>query len=298
MSSKMSGQKKSMPFILGAVAYAPKVITIWEGFKAYFAEHDFAFDYVLFSNYESQNEALLKGAIHSAWNSPLAWVRAERMGLAQGTPVSFGPMRDSDQDLTSVLVVKKNSHFQKITDLSGKNIGLGAFDSPQARLIPLHHMRSENVTNIKARCFDVLGGKHGDHIGGERDAAVALMANEVDACWMIDSNYQAFSTDGTLPAGETRILAKTKPYDHCIFTMSPEISSSASSELAIKAKLFTELLLSMKWSDPKVRHLLELEGLKEWRMGRTNGFSQLAAAVDEEKFYDEKGNIIEANYRY
>ena len=44
--------------VLGAVAYAPKVVTIWEGFKAYFAGHGLAFDYVLFSNYERQVEAL------------------------------------------------------------------------------------------------------------------------------------------------------------------------------------------------------------------------------------------------
>lgn len=283
-------------FILGAVAYAPKVVTIWEGFKEYFKEHGFAFDYILFSNYEAQNEALFNGVIHSAWNSPLAWVRAERMGQTRGTPVSFGPMRDSDQDLTSVLVVKNNSAFNKISELEGKRIGLGAYDSPQARLIPLHHMKKENVQYFEARCFDVLGGKHGDHIGGERDAAIALMNGDVDASWMIDSNYQAFSSDGTLGSGETRIVAKTLPYDHCIFTMAPEVTSD--SILNKTSQKFCELLLAMKWSDPKVRHLLELEGLKEWRVGRTSGFHQLNQAVNETQFYDEKGNIIEPNYQY
>ncbi|MGZ3774364.1 MAG: phosphate/phosphite/phosphonate ABC transporter substrate-binding protein [Pseudobdellovibrionaceae bacterium] len=284
------------PFVLGAVAYAPKVITIWEGFKDYFKEHGFAFDYVLFSNYEKQNEALLGGQLHCAWNSPLAWVRAERMGKAAGTPVTFGPMRDTDQDLTSVLVVKKSSGIHSISELKGKKVGFGAYDSPQARLIPLHHMKKENVENFEAICFDVLGGKHGDHIGGERDAAIALMNDEIQACWMIDSNYQAFSNEGTLSAGETQILGKTAPYDHCIFTMAP--AASADPAVSAQAQTFCELLLAMKWSDPKVRHLLELEGLKEWKPGRTTGFAQLQVAVDELKFYDQKGNILEANYRY
>ena len=43
--------------VMGAVAYDPKVVTIWEGFTSWFAEHDFDFDYVLFSNYEAQAEA-------------------------------------------------------------------------------------------------------------------------------------------------------------------------------------------------------------------------------------------------
>ena len=67
------------PFTLGAVAYDPKVVTIWEGFAAWFAEHDFPFDYVLFSNYERQVEAHLRGYVHVAWNSPLAWLQTERI---------------------------------------------------------------------------------------------------------------------------------------------------------------------------------------------------------------------------
>src|SRR5258708_11741523 len=69
---------------LGAVAYAPKVITIWEGFKAYFIERGYYFDYVLYSNYESLTEALIAGDVHLAWNSPLAFVRADRMARARG----------------------------------------------------------------------------------------------------------------------------------------------------------------------------------------------------------------------
>lgn len=284
----------SRRFTLGAVAYAPKVVTIWEGFKDYFSQQKFAFDYVLYSNYETQVEAMFEGSIDAAWNSPLAWVRAERMGRARGTPVSFGPMRDTDQDLTSVLVVRKDSGISTLQDLRTKNIGFGAVDSPQARLIPLDHLRQAGLVadqDYRARVFDVLGGKHGDHIGGERDAAVALMKNEVAATWMIDSNYQAFSQEGTLPSGETVVLARTKSYDHCIFTLAPEVSKENSAR-------FQEILFSMKWSDPAVRQLLELEGLKAWRPGRTSGFNLLSRAVDSEHFYDSKGQLIEPNYRY
>jgi phosphonate transport system substrate-binding protein len=56
--------------MLGAVAYDPKVVTIWEGFRAWFADRDFDFDYLLFSNYERQVDAHLAGEIDVAWNSP------------------------------------------------------------------------------------------------------------------------------------------------------------------------------------------------------------------------------------
>src|SRR5260221_327433 len=80
---------------LGAVAYAPKVITIWEGFKAYFIERGYYFDYVLYSNYESLTEALIAGDVHLAWNSPLAFVRADRMARARGLRVESIAMRSA-----------------------------------------------------------------------------------------------------------------------------------------------------------------------------------------------------------
>ena len=36
--------------ILGAVAYDPKVVTIWEGIRAYFRDAGVDFDFALFSN--------------------------------------------------------------------------------------------------------------------------------------------------------------------------------------------------------------------------------------------------------
>ncbi len=94
---------------MGAVAYDPKVVTIWDGFRRWFDAQGFAFDYVLYSNYERQVEDLLAGRIHAAWNSPLAWVRADRLARASGGQVQALAMRDSDCDLRSVIVVSARS---------------------------------------------------------------------------------------------------------------------------------------------------------------------------------------------
>ena len=71
--------------ILGAVAYDAKVVPIWDGFKAWFAARELDFDYVLFTNYERQVEAHLRGDVHVAWNSPLAWLQAERAAAVMTT---------------------------------------------------------------------------------------------------------------------------------------------------------------------------------------------------------------------
>jgi ABC-type phosphate/phosphonate transport system substrate-binding protein len=279
---------------MGAVAYAPKVVTIWEGFKAWFREHDLAFDYVLYSNYERQVEAQFEGTIDLAWNSPLAWLRAERLARARGASVRAVAMRDTDCDLRSVLVVRADSTIDGIAALRGAKVGFGAIDSPQATLIPLQTMRELGLVagrDFSVRRFDLAGGKHGDHIGGERDCAIALVRREIDAAWMIDGNYPAFAADGTLPAGATRIAAATEPFDHCNFTTSPGAPPEAIDR-------FVSLLRSMSWEDPAVRPLLELEGLRAWREGRTVGYATLARAVDAERFYDADGRIVAEGYRF
>ncbi|RAO13652.1 phosphate/phosphite/phosphonate ABC transporter substrate-binding protein [Micromonospora noduli] len=274
--------------LMGAVAYDPKVVTIWEGFRTWLRGRGLDFDFVLYSHYERQVEDLLAGRIDAAWNSPLAWVRAERLAAVNGTAVRALTMRDTDQDLTSVVVVRADSPVHQIADLTGRVVAVGAVDSPQATLIPLGHLAAAGVA-VDVRRFDVGVGLHGDHIGGERDAARALVAGEVDAACMIDANHLAFVQEGTLPPESTRIVAQTARYDHCNMTVRAPESDGV--------RLFGTLLLGMSYADPQVRPLLDLEGLTAWREGRTTGYDALADAVDTSGFYSPDGRVTATDYR-
>jgi ABC-type phosphate/phosphonate transport system substrate-binding protein len=202
-------------------------------------------------------------------------------------------MRDSDCDLTSVVVVRSDSGIDSVDGLRGKTVAVGAVDSPQATLIPLQHLRSCGLVpgeDIQVRRFDIGVGLHGDHIGGEREAARALVAGEVDGACMIDANHLLFTREGTLAPGSTRIITQTAPFDHCNMT-----TSASSPPAAVRR--FQELLLAMDYGNPEVRPLLDLEGLKQWRPGRITGYGPLEAAVDATHFYDAKGGISAAEYR-
>jgi ABC-type phosphate/phosphonate transport system substrate-binding protein len=269
--------------VLGAVAYDAKVVTIWDGFQRWFAEQGMRFDYVLFANYERQVEQHFAGACNVAWNSPLAWIETDRVAKARGRRAKAIAMRDTDRDLTSVVVVRTDSGIRTLADLRGRKIGVGAADSPQATLIPLLHLLEHGLEpgrDLQVQRFDVLAGKHGDHVGGERDAARALMAGDVDAAAMIDGNHLAFASDGTLPSGATRVLAQTEVYDHCNFT----VLDGAPDALVQR---FRELLLGMRYDDARLRPLLDLEGLKAWKDGRTSGYAQLERACDKFHYIDE-----------
>src|SRR5688500_2622816 len=84
--------------ILGAVAYDQKVVAIWDGFQQYFRTRGLSLDYVLYSNYERQVEAHVRGHIDVAWNSPLAWLQTERLAGALGRKARAICMRDTDRD--------------------------------------------------------------------------------------------------------------------------------------------------------------------------------------------------------
>jgi ABC-type phosphate/phosphonate transport system substrate-binding protein len=296
-----------MAVLLGAVAYDQKVVTIWDGFRAWLRSSDLDFDYVLYSNYERQVRDLVDGRIDVAWNSPLAWVRARRLAASRGVPLTPVTMRDTDCDLRSVIAVRADSPITSIADLAGRVVATGAVDSPQATLLPLSLLRSAGLVpgaDVAVRRFDIGVGLHGDHVGGERDAARALFAadpaDRVDAACMIDSNLLLFGREGVLPAGAVRVLAQTPVYDHCTMTAGPSATAAGGTGGAggnSDICRFGALLLGMDYADAELRPLLDLEGLKEWRPPRLSGYEQLERAVDEAGFYGENGEITAADYR-
>lgn len=269
--------------LLGAVAYDPKVVTIWDGFQTYFGRRGLDFDYILYTNYERQVEALAAGQIHVAWNSPLAWLQSERIAGKLGRRAGAICMRDTDRDLVSVIITREDGPVRSVNHLKGRRVAAGAKDSPQATLIPLHHLAQlglEPNRDFEVLFFDRLVGKHGDHIGGERDAARAFLRGECEAACLLDGNLLLFGQEGTLPAGSVRTIAVTPEFDHCNFTV---MESGTSQPVA----LFRELLLGMSYEDPEVRPLLDLEGLKRWLPARTNGYDLLSRAVDHFGYLDE-----------
>jgi phosphonate transport system substrate-binding protein len=269
----------SKPILVGAVVYDPKVVRIWEIIARFITERGCPMDTVFFSNYELQTEALVGGRIHIAWQSPLAWLDTQRLAGAAARAVA---MRDTDRDRVSHLIVPARSPLRSLAGLRGLRLGLGAWDSPQATLIPLGLLRAAGLdpgTDLECRRFDKAVGLHGDHVGGERDALEALLASEVEASALLDLNLEGWTADGSLDAGSVRILATTPPFDHCVFALLEGGLEAGREEAWLKA------LFSMDYEDPEHREMMDMEGLKTWLPGRTTGFGPLGAALEAERFF-------------
>jgi ABC-type phosphate/phosphonate transport system substrate-binding protein len=236
---------------------------------------------VYYTNYEMQVDALLNGHIDIAWNSPLAWVDSQRRSTNKCRAIA---MRDSDRDRISHIVVKQRSGVNRVEDLKGKTLAVGAKDSPQATLIPLGFLRRHGLeagSDFQVRRFDVLVGKHGDHVGGELEAFRCLERNEADACTMLDLNWNRWTRDGTINPRGYLILANTDKFDHCVFTVRDDFPPETE-------KGWLDVLFSMSYDNPNHQEMMDLEGLKQCLPGLTTGFGPLTEAVTRQRFFEER----------
>src|ERR1700733_686874 len=112
------GEKAAPPRVLriGAVAYAPSAVTVFENVRRYFAKTDLPVDYVLYSNYDALVDALKSGHVDIAWNTPLAHAQYH---LACGGQSQTLVMRDVDRDFRCKLLVRKESGIKVATGLEG-----------------------------------------------------------------------------------------------------------------------------------------------------------------------------------
>jgi len=270
------------PLVVGAVMYDPKVSVIWEIIRDFFESQSCPIDVSFFSTYELQVSALLGRTIDIAWNSPLAWVDAQRRSKGACRAIA---MRDTDRDRVSYFVARQDGPVKGLADLRNRTLATGAVDSPQATLIPLGRLRRDGLdppADVTVRRFDVLVGKHGDHIGGERDALECVRSGQASACAMLDLNWDGWTKDGTIDPGQFAIVGKTDPFDHCVFTVRQDLD-------AAEERRWLDALFAMRYDNHAHKEMMDLEGLTAWLPGRTSGFGPLTAAVESEHLFDRSG---------
>jgi ABC-type phosphate/phosphonate transport system substrate-binding protein len=269
------------PILVGAVAYDPRVVVIWDIITDFFKAQGCPMDYIFYSNYELLVDALLAGHVHIAWNSPLAWIDAQRQ---TGGTCRAVAMRDTDRDRVTHLLVRRDSGIETVADLRGKTVATGAKDSPQATLLPLHLLHQAGLEagrDFTLRRFDLMVGKHGDHIGGELEALRSLQAGDSDAAAVLDLNWDRWSSDGTASPQELWVLATTHPFDHCNFTVRADFPQA-------DLDRWLAALFAMTYDNPAHREMMDLEGLRAWLPGRVSGYTDLTAATEEQHFFADR----------
>lgn len=262
------------PLLVGAVAYTANVVPIWEGIRDYFGGSAAPMDFVLFSNYERQVDALLQGQIDIAWNTNLAWVRC--VGLTGGTCRALA-MRDTDLTFKTVFVARAGSDLRGLESMRGRRLALGSRDSAQAAILPIYFLQHAGLRNgaVTLTRFDTDVGKHGDTGRSELDAIRAVLSDEADAAAIGISTWDSLG-QGEFAPGALQAVWESPPYCHCNFTALESLDAN-------RSEAWVEQLLRMEWNNPEHRRILELEGLKAWVRPQLAGYEPLFNAVKEQQ---------------
>lgn len=261
------------PLVVGAVAYTPNVVPIWEGIRDYFAGSPAEMDFVLFSNYGRQVDALVAGTIDIAWNTNLAWVRTV---LQTGDACQALAMRDTDVTFATVFVTRAGAGLRDLTDLAGRRLALGSRDSAQAAILPVHFLRGAGLsdTDVTLLRLDSDIGKHGDTGRSELDAIRAVLDDRADAAAIGITTWEAIGRDELMP-GALEEFWRSPAYCHCNFTALDTLPPE-------RTEPWVAHLLAMSWDNPDHRRILELEGLRQWVRPHLEGYASLFAAVKDQ----------------
>lgn len=259
--------------VVGAVAYTANVVPIWDGLRDYFHGEGVDMDYVLFSNYERQVDALLAGQIAVAWNTNLAWVRT--VGLTQGRCRALA-MRDIDLSFRSIFVRRPGEPIARLEDLRGCRLALGSRDSAQAAILPLHFLTDAGLaSDVTILRFDRDSGKHGDTGRSELDALRAVLEGDAEAAAIGVTTWRSIGRDD-LMHGTVEAFWESPAYCHCNFSVT-DLDRE-------RAAAWMQALLAMDWENPDHRRLMEMEGLqRRWVPARVEGYASLFAAVREQE---------------
>ncbi|HTU17398.1 MAG TPA: PhnD/SsuA/transferrin family substrate-binding protein [Gemmataceae bacterium] len=272
-----AGEKAAPPRVLriGAVAYAPSALTVFQNLRRYFAKHDLPIDYVLYSNYDALVEALRKGHVDIAWNTPLAHARYHL--LCNGHSQTLA-MRDVDCNFRCKLLVRKASGIQSAAGLQGKTLALGSREAAEATVLPLHYLQKEGVTleKVKLLRLDEEVDLRGNPCSSPLHVLKALRAGRADAGIVGERLWNDLVSRKAAEVEGLQAVWTSPSFSHCVFTAAKDFDKSV-------AARFRRLMLAMDGKDACTAEILRLEGASKWVAGSSNGFETLIDALRAER---------------
>jgi ABC-type phosphate/phosphonate transport system substrate-binding protein len=262
------------PLRIGAVAYAPSVVTVFENLRRYFDRNGLTCDYTLYSNYDSLVEALKDGQVDIAWNTPLAHARYQQTCGRTGQTLV---MRDVDRGFRCKLIVRKDAGIASLADLQGKILVLGSYGAAEATVLPIHFLKREGIDfeNLKLLSLDREVDLRGNPCSSELYVLKALQEGRGQAGVIGERLWQQVTAENPKALAAVQDIWTSPPFSHCVFTARNDLEPGISQR-------FTKLMLDMKTDDPLTGELMRLEGTKKWVAGSPDGFETLIEALSQE----------------
>lgn len=272
---------------VGAVAYNPKVVTIWEGMRRYFHEEaHLPVEVVLFQSYETQVLALLAQPgeavprIDIAWNTNLAYLQADEWSAHACRAIA---MRDTDLGWMTKIVAATGGPISTLADLKNRTLALGSRDSGHAAILPVHFLEQQGMregTDYRTLRFDSDVGKHGDTGTSEVEVVRAVLDGRADAGAIGNRFWNTVRDEHLVPERGLREIWSSPAYYHCMFSARPDLNLE-------QERRFAEALLAMSYDNPVHRPILDAEGLHHWLTPHLDGYDALRQAAAQQGFFKQ-----------
>lgn len=270
---------------VGAVAYKPEVVTIWEGMRRYFNEEaQLPVEVVLFQSYEAQVAALLAQPddvvprIDIAWNTNLAYLQADEWSRHACRAVA---MRDTDLGWMTKIVAVTGGAVSSLADLKDRTLALGSRDSGHAAILPVHFLEQQGMregSDYRTLRFNSDVGKHGDTGTSEVEVVRAVLDGRADAGAIGSPFWNTVRNERLVPEGGLTEIWSSPAYNHCMFTARVDFDVEQEQQ-------FVRALLAMDYDNPDHRAILDAEGLKRWLTPQLDGYDALRQAANEQGFF-------------
>jgi ABC-type phosphate/phosphonate transport system substrate-binding protein len=268
---------------VGAVAYDPKVVTIWEGMRRYFHEEArLPIEVVLFQSYEAQIIALLAAPadpapyIDIAWNTNLAYLQADVWSGHRCRPIA---MRDTDLGWMTKIVTVSGGSMAALADVRNRTLALGSRDSGHAAILPVHFLEREGLFELQDYRTLRFDSKHGDTGTSEAEVVRAVLDGRADADAIGSPFWSTLRSQRLVPEGALTEIWTSPPYNHCMFTARPDLDPSL-------AQRFAQSLREMNYDNPNHRAVLDAEGLRRWVVPQLDGYDSLREASARQGFFN------------
>jgi ABC-type phosphate/phosphonate transport system substrate-binding protein len=269
---------------VGAVAYDPKVVGIWEGMRRYFHEEaGLSVEVVLFQSYEAQVEALLASPgeplprIDIGWNTNLAFIQADAWSDHRCRPIA---MRDTDVGWMTKIIAVTGGAVAKLADLKNRTLALGSRDSGHAAILPVYFLEREGMAegnDYRTLRFNIDLGKHGDTGTSEADVVRAVLDGRADAGAIGSPFWNSVRSERLVPEGALTEIWSSQPYNHCMFTARSDLDPGLEQR-------FAKALFAMSYDNPAHRPVLEAEGLRQWIAPQLEAYAELRDASAQQGF--------------
>src|SRR5262245_46495713 len=235
--------KEGQPTRIGAVAYSPSVVTVFDGLTRYLNKNGLPSDYVLYSNYDALVVALARGEIDIAWNTPLAHAKYHVQNQCTSQTLV---MRDVDVGIRSVLVVRSDAKIASLSDLAGKKLVLGSSQAAEATVLPLHFLKKEglNLSQVKIVNLDAEVDSQGNPCASPQHVLQALRDGRGDAGIITADLWNHTKGDGSLQPVWT-----SPPFSHCVFTAAAGFDKD-------RGQRFAQLMQAMDPADSATRDVM------------------------------------------